>query len=90
MSSKKKTKLKSTCCDAPVKIGGVGDFNDKDKVCTLYSVCTKCGNPCDIKSTVRKTWEINPKTRIAPNKKQKNLDKLSKEEIERYRKSEDF
>lgn len=78
MSSKKKTKLKSTCCDAPVKINDAGLF------------CTKCHNPCDYTVKVRKTWEINPKTRIAPNKKQKNLDKLSKEEIERYRKSEDF
>jgi len=45
---KNKTK-KSNCCNAEIKVGGMGDFNDKDKVVTQYYICQKCGKPCDIK-----------------------------------------
>jgi len=38
----------SKCCDAATKIGGIGDFNDKDAVVTQYYVCTVCDEPCDL------------------------------------------
>ena len=37
-------RYKSKCCDARVKIEG------DDKEGTFYFVCTKCDEPCDIKS----------------------------------------
>ena len=37
----------SACCNAPMTVGGIGDFDDKDKVCTQYYVCSKCKRPCD-------------------------------------------
>jgi hypothetical protein len=40
--------IKSKCCNAPVRTGGIGDFHDKDEVCTQYFECTACKKPCDI------------------------------------------
>ena len=37
----------SKCCGATVSIGGIGDFNDKDEVSTMYYVCSRCKHPCD-------------------------------------------
>lgn len=49
----KKTKLSkikhSDCCNAPVELAGRGDFSDKDEVCTVYNVCQKCKQPCDVR-----------------------------------------
>ena len=41
-------KIISKCCQSLIKIEGMGDFHDKDHVCTQYNVCTKCDKPCDI------------------------------------------
>lgn len=88
---KKKSKFKSQCCNAPIRLGGeLGDFKDSDKACTLYAICTKCNNPCDIKSQTRKTWNINPSTKIQKDERKKFQDKLTKKEIQRYLKEEDF
>jgi hypothetical protein len=88
---KKKSKYKSNCCNAPIKVGeGIGDFSEKDKACTLYAVCSKCGSPCDIKSNTRKVWTINPSTKIKKDERKKFKDKLTKKDIENYRKNEDF
>lgn len=38
----------SSCHQAPVTIGGRGDFDDKDRAVTQYYVCSKCNNPCDL------------------------------------------
>lgn len=38
----------STCHQAPVTIGGMGDFDDKARVVTQYYVCSKCSQPCDV------------------------------------------
>lgn len=38
----------SKCCKAPVTTEGMGDFDDKDRVCTQYFVCGACKQPCDI------------------------------------------
>lgn len=67
--SKKKKPLKSKCCNADVNVKGMEDF---DQVCTMYSECTKCHLPCDIIIKERRTWKINPKTRVVPNKKKDN------------------
>lgn len=44
----KKEKLISKCCSASVRAEGIGDFDNKDKICTIYYVCEACKNPCDI------------------------------------------
>ena len=72
---------RSCCCNAKVKVVGKT---------TLHYECKKCGCGCDVFYTQRKTWKINPKTRIRLNKKKKNWGKLTKKEIEHYRKWEDF
>ena len=38
----------SKCCNAPITTEGMGDFTNKDRECTCYNKCTKCGKPCDI------------------------------------------
>ena len=81
--SKKKKPLKSRCCNAPVRVEGMDDF---DKQCTMYHVCTKCNNACDVIIKERKTWKINPKSRIVPNKKKLFTDK----ELRKLRQEEDF
>lgn len=42
------TKNLSKCCGAETKLGGMPDFENSDEVCTVYNVCLKCKNPCDI------------------------------------------
>jgi hypothetical protein len=90
--SKKKNKpstLRSTCCGA--EITSITSPDEIDKIgCTCYCVCTKCGEPCDIYSKPRAVWNINPKTRIVPNKKKKDWNKLSKQEVKKYLQEEDF
>ncbi len=44
---KEKEKL-SNCCNAPVTIGGIGDFNDNDRIQTRYYVCIECKEACDL------------------------------------------
>lgn len=41
---------KSSCCNADVKVEGMGDFHDADEVCTMYNSCTACKQPCNIVS----------------------------------------
>ena len=73
--SKKQPNLKSTCCNAKVKI--VGNV-------TMYYVCCKCGNPCDVRYVQRKTWARNPVTQITPDKRDKIIEKLEKQQIKEY------
>ena len=40
MKKKKEDKIKSECCNAKVKIGGIG--------ATHYYICMKCNKPCNI------------------------------------------
>lgn len=51
-----KKPLKSKCCNAPMKEVGMGDFHDKDEVCTMYWECQSCYKPCDPQETMK-----NPK-----------------------------
>lgn len=70
----KKITTKSKCCNAKVKIIG--------KI-TMYYVCTKCKQPCDIITIHRKVWERNPVTKIKKSKKiynRKNNKKIKEEE----------
>jgi hypothetical protein len=79
--------LKSICCNANVRIEGMDDF---DKQGTMYHVCTTCNQPCDVIFKIRKGWEINPVTRIIPNKKKIKSTKLTAKEIKEIKKQEDF
>jgi hypothetical protein len=40
--------IKSACCNAGVKSVGMGDFYDKDEICTWHYECEKCLKSCDI------------------------------------------
>lgn len=85
--AKKKSNYKSICCNADVRIEGMNDFY---KQCTMYHVCTYCNRPCDITIKIRKTWEINPSTRIVPNKKKKSSTKLTAKELKEIHRNEDL
>ena len=77
--AKKKSNLKSQCCNATVRIEGMDDF---DKQCTMYHVCTYCNKPCDIIVKVRKMWRINPVTKVKRDDREKQKRKQSEKEIE--------
>jgi hypothetical protein len=52
---KKKIKYYSACCNAEVKSSGIipdfiGDIPDQMHVGTCYCICSKCGEPCNIRS----------------------------------------
>jgi len=49
--------LVSKCCGEKVKQGGIPDFEESNKVCTRYYVCTKCGKPCDIADPIQESVE---------------------------------
>lgn len=75
------TTIRSKCCNSKVEVHGN---------LTLYHVCKKCGNACDIVFVERKVWERNPVTQVQPNKKKKSKIKLTKKEINQIRQEEDF
>jgi hypothetical protein len=85
--AKTKSNYKSICCNADVRIEGMDDF---DKQCTMYHVCTYCNKPCDVTVKIRKTWKINPTTKVKGDERGKFKEKLTKKEIEDFRKNEDF
>jgi hypothetical protein len=87
---KSKSQLVSNCCNAEIKVGGCADFEGDKSACTQYYVCTKCDNACDTHLNVRKVWKINPSTKVKGDKRGKVTEKLTKKEIEFYRKNEDF
>ena len=93
--AKKKSNLKSVCCNAEIKYSEIApDFvRDNPQTMTVGTVsclCTKCGEPCNIYLKKRKTWKINPKTRIIPNKKKKSSTKLTTKELKEIKENEDF
>jgi hypothetical protein len=82
-------KRKSKCCGAKVKVHTEPD--DIDKIgCTMYYVCTKCNQPCDVISKERQTWAINPKTQIVPDKREKKKKLFTDKELRDLRLEEDF
>lgn len=72
--SKIKTQARSKCCNAKVKV--VGNV-------TMYHVCTKCKEACDVFFTERKMWEISPETRVVPNTKIKDDKRKIEHELRR-------
>lgn len=86
---KNKTKLLSTCCSAETKVHTSGDEIDKVG-CTNYMVCSKCGEPCNFYTKTRGVWQINPVTKVIPNKKKKSSTKLTSGELKRIHEGEDF
>jgi len=75
---KKKSNLKSICCNKEVRIEGMNDF---DKQCTMYHVCTYCNKPCDVTVKVRKIWTINPSTKVKGDERGKQKRKEIEKEI---------
>jgi len=66
--------IKSKCCGAKVRYSDfspdfIGDKPETQRIGTCYYICTKCNQACDIIIPIRKTFKINPKTRVQPNKK---------------------
>jgi L-lactate utilization protein LutB len=88
--AKKKSKEKSNCCHAKVRVSGIGDFEGDKIACTLYYICTKCNQPCDVYIPIRRTWNINPVTKVKGDSRGKEKEKLTKKEIEEFRRNEDF
>ena len=39
---------RSKCCSAEVKTEGMPDFLGSKEICTIYFVCLKCNQPCDV------------------------------------------
>jgi hypothetical protein len=87
---KKKSNIKSDCCNAEVKVGGIPDFNGDRHACTQYYVCTKCEEACNVHICQRKTWTRNPATKVKGDERGKQEIKLTKKEIEEFRRNEDF
>jgi hypothetical protein len=92
---KRKDKTLSACCHAPIRSSEpapdfIGDDPKTMQVGTCYCICTKCNNPCNFYIPIRKTWAINPKTKINGDKRERITEHLTKKEIEEIRKNEDF
>jgi hypothetical protein len=81
--AKKKSNLKSNCCNTEIIIGGISDFEKNYKeTCTQYYICTKCKQACDIHINERKIWTRNPKTQIIGDKRAKIKEKEINKEIQ--------
>jgi L-lactate utilization protein LutB len=91
---KKKSNLKSNCCNADIKVDMAPDFygdNPKTMIIgTCCYICNRCNQACDVHINIRKTWAINPATKIKGDERGKFKEKLTKKEIEEIRKNEDF
>jgi L-lactate utilization protein LutB len=86
---KKKSKIKSACCKAPIISSEpapdfIGDKNPS--VGTCCCICTKCNKPCNFYIPIRRTWTINPKTKVKGDEREE----LTKKEIKKILKEEDF
>jgi ABC-type proline/glycine betaine transport system substrate-binding protein len=79
---KSKGQLKSVCCNANVQVYHVDT--------SLWYTCKKCKEACKVYLKERKIWTINPTTKIKKDERKKFKDKLTKKDIENYRKNEDF
>ena len=76
----------SKCCKAPIRISEslpdfIGEKPSERMFGTMYYICTKCNEACDSFVKTRKTFKINPVTRVQPNKKKEFKDKLARREI---------
>jgi hypothetical protein len=77
--------LKSNCCNAEIKIDMTSDFyGDNPKtmqIGTCYYVCIECKQACDVHSNQRRTWKINPVTKIKGDERDKIKEKELNKEI---------
>lgn len=92
MSKKTKhnnSQFKSKCCHEAVRVSCSPDEIDKIG-CTMYYTCTGCQEACDVFIPERKTWTINPKTRVVPNKKKQNNKLFTDKELKKFLQGEDF
>jgi L-lactate utilization protein LutB len=51
------------------------------RVGTCYCICSKCNQPCNIFIPIRKTWKINPSTKVKRDKREKQRTKEVDKEI---------
>jgi hypothetical protein len=80
----KKSNLKSTCCKADIKYSDpapdfIGDKNPT--IGTCYCICSECKKPCNIMINKRRTWKINPVTKVKGDKREKQKRKETNKEI---------
>jgi hypothetical protein len=85
--AKKKSNLKSTCCKSEIKYSDfapdfIGDNPKTMKIGTVSCLCTKCGEPCNIYLKNRKTWKINPATKVKGDERAKIKEKEIKKQIQ--------
>jgi uncharacterized C2H2 Zn-finger protein len=77
---------RSQCCNAKVRVimskDFFGDNPNTQIIGTCHYECLKCHQACDVIFRARKTWTINPATKIIPNKR-KQSKKLNKKELEK-------
>lgn len=81
-----KSQFKSKCCHETVKV-----LCSPDKIgYTMCYICSGCQEACDVFIPERRTWEINPKTRVVPNKKNKNDKMFTDKELKKFSEEEDY
>jgi hypothetical protein len=90
-----KSNFKSECCKAEIRYSEsapdfIGDDPKTMRVGTCCAICSKCGKPCSFYIPRRKTWKINPITKVKGDGRGKIKEKLTEKEIKEFRKNEDF
>lgn len=81
MTKKSNYTLRSKCCNGKVKTQGKT---------TMYYVCLKCKEACDVIFVERKTWTRNPATQVQGDKREKRKRLFTDKEIREFLKHEDF
>ena len=81
-----KSNLKSVCCGAEIKFSEfapdfIGDNPQTMTIGTVSCLCTECGEPCNIYIKNRRTWKINPVTKIKGDERGKIKERQAKREI---------
>jgi len=79
-------KYKSQCCNAPVKVEGLPDFEGDKCPCTVYYVCTKCGKPTDTKEIKKVNRKLKKELKEGKITRVDSVDKMF-EELEEERKA---
>jgi len=70
--SKKKSSLRSTCCNAEIRFSDPAPdfFGDKHPIIgTCSCICSECGAPCNVMSMPRRLWSRSPVTQILKDKR---------------------
>ena len=80
---------RSKCCGARVKVHISSD--DIDKIgCTMYYICTKCKEACDIYVATRRLWAMDSHTKVLEDNRSKQRNELTKKEVRRILLNEDL